>query len=253
MAATRRSECPPSRAWTPDRARDYSSPYAGFSAPGLLAFDRRRHRRRSSRDPGVTPCSSPRSANNCMPTQMPRKGAPRFSTASVMASTMPSMARRPRRQSAKAPTPGRTICSACRTTSGSLVTTIGRVSPAFMRGALESLGGRMQIAGSVIDDGDAHLRISRGNSPRRSFSAAMFDRSPPDLDGWRHLWRQRRQMAIKIKAFGFAQRVAKRQAMKNQAISALRRLHENGPLRDRRPGRRTGKERPPWRQIEIGA
>ncbi len=52
-------------------------------------------RPRSSPSPGVTPCSSPRVASNCMPTQMPRNGAPPTCTRSAMASIMPSIARKP--------------------------------------------------------------------------------------------------------------------------------------------------------------
>ena len=69
---------------------------------------------------------------------------------------MPATASSPRRQSAKAPTPGSTTRSARATASGSLVTTIGCVERRLARGALERLGGRVQIAGAVIDDGDGH-------------------------------------------------------------------------------------------------
>ena len=79
--------------------------------------------------PLVTSYSSPRSAMSCMPTQMPRNGRPRLWTRSLSASIMPSMASRPRRQSAKAPTPGSTMRSARATASGLLVTTIGCVTP----------------------------------------------------------------------------------------------------------------------------
>jgi hypothetical protein len=57
-----------------------------------------------------------------MPTQMPRNGRPRAITISSSVSIMPGMAPRPRRQSAKAPTPGRTIRSASRSACGSEVT-----------------------------------------------------------------------------------------------------------------------------------
>ena len=72
---------------------------------------------------------TPTLAINCMPTQMPRNGAPSFSTLSRRASTMPGTADRPRMQSAKAPTPGNTMRSARATASGLLVTTIGCVTP----------------------------------------------------------------------------------------------------------------------------
>ena len=66
-------------------------------------------------------------------------------------------ASRPRRQSAKAPTPGSTIWSARGDRLG-----IGRDQhlarePRLARGALEGLVGRVQIARPVIDDGDVHL------------------------------------------------------------------------------------------------
>ncbi len=57
-----------------------------------------------------------------MPTQMPKNGRPRCSTFSFNASTMPSISSSPRRQSAKAPTPGSTTRAAAATSAGSLVT-----------------------------------------------------------------------------------------------------------------------------------
>ena len=59
-----------------------------------------------------------------MPTQMPRNGAPSFSTFSRNASTMPGTDDRPVMQSAKAPTPGSTMRSASLTTCGSAVVMI---------------------------------------------------------------------------------------------------------------------------------
>jgi hypothetical protein len=56
---------------------------------------------------------------------MPKNGRPRSRTARVSASTMPGMASSPRRQSAKAPTPGSTTREAAATSCGSLVTTTG--------------------------------------------------------------------------------------------------------------------------------
>ena len=50
-------------------------------------------------------------------------------TASRSASSMPGTAARPRRQSAKAPTPGNTTRSAAATSSGRLVTMIGSATP----------------------------------------------------------------------------------------------------------------------------
>ena len=57
--------------------------------------------------PSVTSYSRPRSAINCMPTQMPKKGRALTRTVSFSDCTMPSSASSPRRQSAKAPTPGK--------------------------------------------------------------------------------------------------------------------------------------------------
>ena len=57
----------------------------------------------------------------------------------------------------KAPTPGSTMRSAARNALG-----IGREHRSrasitgFARGPLEGLGGGAQIAGAVVDDGDAH-------------------------------------------------------------------------------------------------
>ena len=74
--------------------------------------------------PSVVTCSLPRVAISCMPTQMPKNGRALERTASVIASSMPSTASRPLRQSAKAPTPGSTMRSARNTASGSRVTMI---------------------------------------------------------------------------------------------------------------------------------
>ena len=82
---------------------------------------------------------------------------------------MPGTASSPRRQSAKAPTPGSTTRSARATASGSLRHHDRLIVPAFARGALERLGRRVQIARAVIDDGDAHRRApGSGNRPMTS-------------------------------------------------------------------------------------
>ena len=127
--------------------------------------------------PSVTSYSRPRSAISCMPTQMPKNGRPLLRTASSSASTMPSTASRPRRQSAKAPTPGSTTRSA-RATHGRVVGHHDRLIEAgLMRRALERLGGRVQIAGAVIDDGDAHRGApgsgNRPMMPARQMRAAL--------------------------------------------------------------------------------
>ena len=74
---------------------------------------------------------------------------------------MPGIASSPRRQSAKAPTPGSTTRSARATCVGIAGDHDRLVVPALARGALERLGGRVQIAGAVVDDGDAHRCGSR--------------------------------------------------------------------------------------------
>ena len=128
--------------------------------------------------PGVTSYSRPRSAINCMPTQMPKNGRPLLAHALLRARrSCRGCASSPRRQSAKAPTPGSTTRSARATSSGSLVTTIGCVVPALARGALERLGRRMQIAGAVVDDGDAH-RWAPGSGNRPITSAARRRPAP---------------------------------------------------------------------------
>ena len=79
---------------------------------------------------------------------------------------MPSSASRPRRQSAKAPTPGSTMRSARYTVSGSRVTTIFSGTCHAARRALERFRRRVQIAGAVVDDGNAHREPpGSGNNP----------------------------------------------------------------------------------------
>ena len=69
---------------------------------------------------------------------------------------MPGTASRPRRQSAKAPTPGSTTRSALATTPGSCAHH-DRLDPFRPRAPRARRPSRpMQIAGAVIDDGDAH-------------------------------------------------------------------------------------------------
>ena len=136
-----------------------------------------RPRRRIHPRPSVTSYSRPRSAINCMPTQMPRNGRPLPRTVCSSASTMPGTASRPRRQSAKAPTPGNTMRSARRTASGSLVTRIGCRCAGFARGALEGLSGGMQIARTVVDDRDGHARAPGFGKRSRRRPAATEERS----------------------------------------------------------------------------
>src|SRR6185437_2463043 len=63
---------------------------------------------------------------------MPKNGRPLRRTASSSASSMPDTAARPRRQSAKAPTPGSTMRSALRTSSASPDTLIAVAMPASL-------------------------------------------------------------------------------------------------------------------------
>ena len=82
---------------------------------------------------------------------------------------MPGISSSPRRQSAKAPTPGSTTRSA-RATCVRIAGDHDRlVVPALARGALEGFRRRVQIAGAVIDDGDAHRwPPGSGNRPMTS-------------------------------------------------------------------------------------
>ena len=118
--------------------------------------------------PSCVPFSRPRLAMSCMPTQMPRNGTPAPITRSSSVSRMPVTASNPARQSAKAPTPGRTMRSALRTFSGSSVTRDLGIKPGFARRTLKSLGRRFEIARAVIDDGDAFAHPSLSSSQSRS-------------------------------------------------------------------------------------
>ena len=101
----------------PDAAagsRARSSPCAGSSGRGRRASIRTT----SPRDPAearrLADARSPRLAIICMPTQIPRNGAPSAIARRSIASNSPARAISPARQSAKAPTPGSTIRSARR-------------------------------------------------------------------------------------------------------------------------------------------
>ncbi len=87
-------------------------PICGIFETWVARLDLDRPRRGSSRAPSVTSYSRPRSAISCMPTQMPKNGRPCTRTRLVQRFTMPLSASSPRRQSAKAPTPGSTTRSA---------------------------------------------------------------------------------------------------------------------------------------------
>ena len=103
-----------------------------------------------------------------MPTQMPRNGRPLPRTVSSSASTMPGTASSPRRQSAKAPTPGSTTRSARAHHVGIARHHDRLIVPGLARRALERLGGRVQIARAVVDDRDAHgSRMMRAGSGAR--------------------------------------------------------------------------------------
>ena len=109
-----------------------------------------------------------------MPTQMPKNGRPSSRTLRVSASTMPGTASSPRRQSANAPTPGSTMRSAAATSRGSDVTAMVSSRPASRGRALERLGGGVQVARAVIDDGDAHR--SRSASGKRPITGSPVGR-----------------------------------------------------------------------------
>ena len=85
--------------------------------------------------PGVGSYSSPSRAIICMPTQMPRKGWPRTSTASRSASSSPGISASALRQAGKAPSPGSTMRVAFATASGSAVTV---TAPAPVSAAIRS-------------------------------------------------------------------------------------------------------------------
>ena len=201
---------------------------------GIVRFDRN-DSPAIQPSPGVSPCSSPRSASNCMPTQMPRNGAPRYERLRSRASTMPSIARRPRRQSA------RRRRRAARSGRPANLFRVGgdgdrRLDAAFARGPLESLGRRMQVAGSVINDGDVQDQDSRaGNRPKRSASAPN-----PDVGGARSLLAGR----------AAAQESAPRRAGRNRRVRLRARsrrgpVHASGsPLWHRRPWRKRSASRP---------
>ena len=103
--------------------------------------------------PRASPCSSPRVANNCIPTQIPRNGLPLSITASTRAASIPEIFASPPRQSAKAPTPGNTTRSARRTTSGSSVTQIAPWKPSVSRAARsKAFTAELEVSRAVIDN-----------------------------------------------------------------------------------------------------
>ena len=134
--------------------------------------------------PGLTPCSTPRVARSCMPTHMPRKGRPRRSTTSAIASTMPGTESRLRRQSAKAPSPGRTMRSACATSSGSdvIITTDLRLPAAAIMRSKAFCGGA-EVAGAIVDEGDGHRPFPGDGKARLSPARARGGRRR-----WRGAW-----------------------------------------------------------------
>ena len=154
------------------RRRAYSSPCAAPSArdrPVDLA-----HLAGNAVEPRRDAVLDARVARSCMPTQMPKNGRAFRSSASLIASTMPSTASRLRRQSAKAPSPGRTMRSARATTSGS----DGDDDPLAASGprddVLEGLGRRPDVAGAVVDERDGHVAPS-GAGKRPMTSPASGD------------------------------------------------------------------------------
>ncbi len=124
--------------------------------------------------PSVTSYSRPRSARSCMPTQMPKNGRPLRRTASSSASTMPATAVEPAPAIGKGADARQHHAIGARH-HGRIVGHDDRlIQPGFMRRALERFGGRVQIAGAVIDDSDAHrCAPGSGNRPTMPDVAAL--------------------------------------------------------------------------------
>ena len=116
--------------------------------------------------PSVTSYSHPRSAMSCMPTQMPRKGRPRVRTQSSSASTIPSTAGQAAPAIRKgAPTRQHNAVGTSDPIGIAGHGDLGRKA-GLASGALEGFGRRMQIAGSVVNNGDVHRAPpGSGNKP----------------------------------------------------------------------------------------
>ncbi len=119
--------------------------------------------------PSVTSYSRPRSAISCMPTQMPRNGRPLPRTRFL------ERLDHARHRIEPAPAIGEGADAGQHHAVGAAhrVGIAGHHDrlgvPALARRALERLGRRMQIAGAVIDDGDAHRGApGSGNRPMTS-------------------------------------------------------------------------------------
>ena len=122
--------------------------------------------------PSTTSYSRPRSAISCMPTQMPRNGRPFWRTVSFSASTMPGTASSPRRQSAKAPTPGSTTRSA----RAHLLGIVGHQDRLIVR---RTRAPRARTPSRPSADCPSRSRRSRPSWPRLRL------REQPDDVGWR--------------------------------------------------------------------
>ena len=107
--------------------------------------------------PRVTVFSSPRSDISCMPTQMPRNGRALAIATSSTASPMPG-----HRIEAGAAIGIGADAGQHDAVGGAHAFGVGGQldlgrDAGLARGALEGLGRRAQIAGAVVDDGDAHF------------------------------------------------------------------------------------------------
>ncbi len=142
------------------RRRQRARPAHSSPCAAPCSADRRARcgarRPRSSRDPASRRTPARASASSCMPTQMPRNGAPR--RLHRLGHRLDHAGRGPRSalmQAAKAPTPGSTTRSARAIRSR----IVGRDDLAAPRkaggGLLQRLLGRAQVARPVIDQGDA--------------------------------------------------------------------------------------------------
>ena len=148
------------------RRRACSSPCAGSSAPG-----RRRDPVDLARDPAepVGDLVLAAALGHQLHADADAEERPALARAPSRPAPRPCRARRRARAGnrRRRRRPAARCGRRARTASGSRVTTIGCVVRRFARRALERLGGRVQIAGAVIDDGDAHraLRSGSGNRP----------------------------------------------------------------------------------------
>ena len=156
----------------PAHMRDLEGRIAGLDRPHL-AFDPAEARRHAHARARARPSAEAR--RRC------RETACRAAcTASSSASIMPGMAASPCLQSAKAPTPGSTMRSAAAHVLRVGSHLDGERRAAFPRRALEGLGGGVEVARTVIDDGDVHVGSSLREEPDDLLRPRRADR-------WRRL------------------------------------------------------------------